>query len=152
MWEVKSLYTAYYVLPVEPWVCIGIWNIQDLSCSCHLTRYALLYRKPKRDRQGLSLRSIAEQNIHTKLLYRHLGPDAKHIVMLLNITILNCISQGRHFSFVRHVACSLEQSLVHWNHLHRWRPFSVFEPNACQRIHMSYHVSSLTTSLSHGWI
>lgn len=34
-------------LPVEPWVRIGIWNIQDLSCSCHLTCYALLYRKPK---------------------------------------------------------------------------------------------------------
>lgn len=56
-----------YVLPVKPWVCIGIWNIQDLSRSCHLTRYALLYRKPKwrQTEFSLSMFHICNETEHS---------------------------------------------------------------------------------------
>lgn len=33
------------ILPVKAWICIGIRDVKDFSCSCHLTSYSFFYRK-----------------------------------------------------------------------------------------------------------
>lgn len=63
------------VLPVKPWVCIGIWDIQDLSCSCHLTCYAFLYRKPtqRQTEFNLSMLRVCNETKHSEKAARQIS-------------------------------------------------------------------------------